>query len=173
MPVMQHLLVAPRCVSFYTTKAIRGKERIQMCKMYLRNFTRFLCPKMSRISFVRLQAVIAGVEGLRGVVAAYIEPAAMPRAASDPNVSLLTSPSLGLRCLWHTYTWKPRPGSEGHDYVQIYIEQPHTLSLQPWWKKPCRKRGEKRPFDMTLLFPCCALPTTMRGACPHHKGQLL
>ena len=94
---MQHLLVAPRCVSFYTTKAIRGKERIQMCKMYLRNFTRFLCPKMSRISFVRLQAVI-GVEG-GGVVAAYIEPAAMPRAASDPNVSLLTSPSLGLRCL--------------------------------------------------------------------------
>ena len=62
IPVMQHLLVAPRCVSFYTTKAIRGKERIQMCKMYLRNFTRFLCPKMSRISFVRLQAVI-GVEG--------------------------------------------------------------------------------------------------------------
>ena len=92
---MQHLLVAPRCVSFYTTEAIRGKERIQMCKMYLRNFTRFLCPKMSRISFVRLQAVI----GVEGVVAAYIEPAAMPRAASDPNVSLLTSPSLGLRCL--------------------------------------------------------------------------
>ena len=170
MPVMQHLLVAPRCVSFYTTKAIRGKERIQMCKMYLRNFTRFLCPKMSRISFVRLQAVI-GVEG-GGGGSLYRARGDAPRCFWPKCLAADFSLSWTPVSLTHSHTeaktrkWGPRLCSDLYwttSYLVIATMMKETLS----------KTGRKKTIWHDTLVPLLRLTHHHEGCLPPPQGTTL
>ena len=154
MPVMQHLLVAPRCVSFYTTKAIRGKERIQMCKMYLRNFTRFLCPKMSRISFVRLQAVIGVEGGGGGGGSLYRARGDAPRCfwpkclAADFSLSWTPVSLTHLHMEAKTRRWGPRLCSD------LYWATSY-LVFSTMMKENLSKTGRKKDH---LKWHSCSLP---------------